>query len=548
MYPRKGSITLAALILSLSAGILAQYAQVPLQDIDDIAAPKQELSCILPEPHAPSGEDGLHPSSDFWDSEIMTRQIHRLSEAVKIPSVSYDDMGDVHNDTRWLVFEDLHDVLQSLFPRVHKHAILQKVNRFGLIYTIHGSLNALRPIVFTAHQDVVPVQVEATWKYPPFEPFYDGQFLWGRGVADCKNNLIGILSAVEYLFGQEKWKPRRTIILAFGFDEEIGGWNGASHIAAELENIWGQNGIEFILDEGGMGLVTLGNAIYALPAVHEKSYLDVYLHLEIEGGHSSKPPPHSGIGIMSEIAVALEAHPYRPVLLADSPYYKQLVCQVIYSPEADPWLRDALEDSRLEDIAQNMSSQSAENRFRIQTSQAVDIVQGGSKINALPETVTLGVNYRIALQDSIEIVERNIAEYIKPVVVKHNLTVVSFDGTVADNSGDIREDMNTNNNIKAVLHLREGESTPRTPISSTTNDIWNRFSATVQYVFSRYASKVVPVGDIMNGNTDTRHYWNLSDNIYRWSPARLGTRMNVHTVDERLDMTAHIDGLRLYYG
>ena len=118
MYPRKESITLAALTLSLSAEILAQYAQVPLQNIDDIAAPKQELSCILPEPHAPSGEDGLHPSSDFWDSEIMTQQIHRLSEAVKIPSVSYDDMGDVHIDTRWLVFEDLHDVLQSLFPRV----------------------------------------------------------------------------------------------------------------------------------------------------------------------------------------------------------------------------------------------------------------------------------------------------------------------------------------------------------------------------------------------------------------------------------------------
>lgn len=118
MYPRKKSITLAALTLSLSAGILAQYAQVHLQNIDDVAIPKQELSCILPEPHAPSGEDGLYPSSHFWNSEIMTLQIHRLSEAVKIPSVSYDDMGDVHNDTRWLVFEELHAVLESLFPRV----------------------------------------------------------------------------------------------------------------------------------------------------------------------------------------------------------------------------------------------------------------------------------------------------------------------------------------------------------------------------------------------------------------------------------------------
>jgi Gly-Xaa carboxypeptidase len=100
-----------------------------------------------------------------------------------------------------------------------------------------------------------------------------------------------------------------------------------------------------------------------------------------------------------------------------------------------------------------------------------------------------------------------------------------------------------------TLRLRQGESSPRTPISPTEHSvIWDEFSATVQHIYSTYAKTVVPVGDIMNGNTDTRHYWDLTNNIYRWSPSRLGTRVNVHTTDERLHMSAHIDGFRLYYG
>lgn len=422
------------------------------------------------------------------------------------------------------------------------------------MYTIHGSEKGLRPILFSAHQDVVPVQNSTTWTFPPFKAYYDGQYLWGRGSCDCKNNLIGIFSAVEELLSHDDWMPKRTIVLAFGFDEEIGGSYGAAHIAVELEKRWGKQGIEFILDEGGMGLVTKDDAIYALPAVHEKSYLDIYLDLDMDGGHSSKPPPHSAIGVISEIVVALEANPYHPVLVEGSPYYQHLVCQAKYSPAADPWLADALQSDRLEYVAEQIATQSPEIRFRMQTSQAVDIVQGGGKINALPEQVSLGINYRIAPQDSIDIVQKNVLSNIEPIITKYGLSVITSWEDDDDSPSPQRASTKAAPDSEpfvyhGTLRLRPGESTPQTPISPTQNNaVWNEFSATVQHVYSRYAKRVVPVGDIMNGNTDTRHYWKLSDNIYRWSPSRLGTRVNVHTIDERLDMSAHIDGLRLYYG
>ena len=103
-------------------------------------------------------------------------------------------------------------------------------------------------------------------------------------------------------------------MLAFGFDKENGGVRGAAKIAEVLENAWGRDGFALILDEGGMGLTTVGDCVYARPGVAEKGYMDAQLILETSGGHSSRPPEHSGIGIIAEMIVALEQNLYTPVL------------------------------------------------------------------------------------------------------------------------------------------------------------------------------------------------------------------------------------------
>lgn len=158
-----------------------------------------------------------------------------------------------------------------------------------------------------AHQDVVPIADPSDWTYPPFEGHFDGEWIWGRGSSDCKNVLIGLLSSAEDLLSQN-WQPQRTVVFAFGFDEESHGFLGAGSIAPALEEKYGKDSFEFILDEGGMGLQSLGgesgsddDIIYALPGVGEKGSLDLILDLAVPGGHSSIPPAHTGVGIMSEI-------------------------------------------------------------------------------------------------------------------------------------------------------------------------------------------------------------------------------------------------------
>lgn len=133
------------------------------------------------------------------------------------------------------------------------------VNTLGLVYTIEGSDPSLKPLMLAAHQDVVPVNDVQNWKYPPFSAHFDGRFLWGRGASDDKNSLTALLSALETLLGYAEWVPRRTIVLALGFDEESSGRRGAGTIGPFLEERYGKYGIALLLDEGGMGLELLGN-------------------------------------------------------------------------------------------------------------------------------------------------------------------------------------------------------------------------------------------------------------------------------------------------
>ena len=399
---------------------------------------------------------------------------------------------------------------------------------------------------------MVPAGPADKWTHPPFNAYFDGSYLWGRGSSDCKTNLIGILSTVEFLL-EKDWKPSRTVILAFGFDEETGGFRGAAKIGEYLEDTWGKDGIEFILDEGGMGLQTVGDYVYARPGIAEKGYMDAGLTLDTSGGHSSRPPSHSGIGIMAEMIVALEKHPYTPQLTKENPFRGVLECQARYSPEElEPWLRKALQRDE-SNIGTRLAEARGQNvRFSMQTSQAVDVINGGVKVNALPESVTVMVNYRVAPHESLEIVKNNIETYLSPIAHKHNISIIPFPTQQNTNTNTTAGvDVNAYSSTSGTLTLRTHEALSPSPITPTdphSDAVWRLFSGTLRSVFeatpSLQGKTVIPVGDIMTGNTDTAHYWNLTRNIYRFSP---GKSANVHTVDERVEMESHLEGMRLYY-
>lgn len=318
-----------------------------------------------------------------------------------------------------------------------------------------------------------------------------------------------------------------------------------------LEDTWGRNGVAMIIDEGGMGLTTVGDIVYARPGVAEKGYLDAQLVIEVGGGHSSRPPAHSGIGIMAEVITVLERNPYAPSLTPENPMKEYLKCQAKFTPEkVEHWLFHALlHDTDGELVGKRLAEERGPlARWSMQTSQAVDIIRGGDKVNALPETITATVNYRIAPHESLHIVKRRIAKFLAPVAQKHNISFRNFPELDFDDGSSSAKTTVGSLSLSSVNDLSPSPITP----TSSSERAWYLFSSTIRQVFENTTTlpdkTVVPVGDIMQGNTDTIHYWNLTRNIYRFSPAREGTRDGIHTIDEHVEMVAHVEGMRFYYG
>ncbi|PSR84052.1 peptidase family M20/M25/M40 [Coniella lustricola] len=527
------------------------------------ASATDDFTCDLPSVLDPSA-DGLTSANELFTSkDALLKQVERHSALVRVPSVCYDDLDKINDDPRWKPFYDFHDVLATTFPLIHERFIREKINTFGLLYTLPGSDPSLKPILLTAHQDVVPVADASTWTHPPFDAYFDGTWLWGRGSSDDKNSMTALLSAVEALLAQPSFHPNRTILLAFGFDEECSGLKGAGAIASHLKTKLGDDSVAIVLDEGGMGLHQFDNVLYALPAVVEKGHIDIWFKLHVQGGHSSTPFPHTGIGIVSEFVVALEENPYKPELIKGSPIYNHYVCQARYSPDAQPEVTKLLHKGDLDALAWELASQDRATHYRLQTSQAVDYITGGQKINAMPEVITLGVNYRVAQQNTNVEVMHDVVKHITPVANKYGVKIKAFEGeedyaqyvtakgnvnSENGNGGDGLTSPLYDVDYNATLILTATASTQVAPTSPSHDDaVWDVFSGTIQHTFAFDGGKVVPVGELMTGNTDTRHYLDFTRNVYRWSPSRDSGSKNIHTIDERVNMTVHLELVRFYY-
>ncbi|KAL2156658.1 hypothetical protein VTH82DRAFT_1403 [Thermothelomyces myriococcoides] len=501
--------------------------------------------CAQPEPLFPSKNADLDKAFEhITSSAFRNATIKRLSGAVQVKTESFDDLGAIGEDPRWDVFYSFYDYLKKTFPRIHEELQVEKVNTHGLLYTWKGSDESLKPTLLMAHQDTVPVPPEtiSSWTYPPWSGAYDGKYIWGRGASDCKNQLIATLETLELLL-EANFKPRRTILLSFGFDEECSGKQGASHLAAFIQERYGKDGIAVIVDEGA-GFEQAWGTLFAKPGTAEKGYVDVHITVRTPGGHSSVPSDHTSIGILSELITKIESEQYPTRLVDENPYYTQLQCGAAYSPDFPKKLKKLLQrrlsrggshggcKAHHDRLAVEAAKQGPTIKYLMQTSQAVDVISGGVKINALPERVTAVVNHRINVGETSQVVKDRLSALAGEVARAHNLTLHAFDG----------EESGSSITLESSSH--ELQVAPVTPADSDT------FAVLAGTTRALYGTNMVVTPGIMTGNTDTRYYWDLTRHIFRFGPGfdpedGLGLG-KIHTVDERVSVLNHVNAVRWF--
>ncbi|GAA6022192.1 hypothetical protein JCM11491_002427 [Sporobolomyces phaffii] len=538
---RRRRSPISSLYLAVSAPLLA-YLLLPslsVPDLSKLAALPANVASSLSKSHdatCPAQVDALNVGT-FWkpeeDVEYVQMATERFQGALKIATESWDDMHiDPYQEPRYAVFEEFHRYLEQAFPTVHSKLLVEKVSKHGLLITYKGKEDDKKPIVLMAHQDVVPVNSATArlWTHPPYDAIQDAEgWIWARGATDCKNTLIGILAAFERL-ALEGFEPSRSIILSSGFDEEIGGKRSAPQLAHALEERYGRNGVAFIIDEGISGVFDAFKQTFVVFAVAEKGFANLKIEVHTPGGHSSVPLGTStGIGIMSKLVTTLEENAPQPNLDVGTPLLSFLSCAAEYGT-VERMLRYLVKiPLSWGKLGKMLAKKHPLVRAFITTAQSVTLVNGGIKMNALPEFTSANVNYRIDFLSSINATLQHAVDVLAPVVSSFNLTFDAF-GT----HPDVHEN---------VVRLSTADAVEPAPISPTHGASWDFVAGTARQVFDN--AIVGPSG--MIANTDTKYYWNTTEHIYRFIPGRLALMKAPHTVDERIHIDAHIETIKFFY-
>ncbi|KDN52638.1 Zn-dependent exopeptidase [Tilletiaria anomala UBC 951] len=607
------------------------------------AIPVEALAAArCPQQMAYNGE--LHPIALPGQSLLA----QRLSQAIAIDtSVSDNWPAPAEDPERWTtIFKPFRDWMHTAFPKVHQPdgpVKLELVNQNGLLYTWQGSDESRKPLLLMAHQDVVPVnpKVLNDWIHPPFEGYIDkgNQTIWGRGSYDAKSWLVSIVSTLEALL-EAGHVPKRTVVVSFGFDEEASGPQGAAHLGAFLHERYGDDSFSLIVDEGTpvLGPQDPANVLrlpIAMAAVAEKGSVHVSMTVQAKGGHSSFPPQHTSVGLLAKLVSAIEdSQDFGAIVTgtdADYPY-RQMQCfsdSKAFPPEiksmmddldwalGHPRGRHALErhascprrhsftrrlagmlapmldsDRRREQriaLARRRLSQALRRYPSLsnpaETTRAVDIFNGGVKVNALPESAEAIIDHRISTSSSVADVKK---AYVRAIQHPARSLALSTDifGEQTENAVSNPSEWKCTHPVEPCsFHSQEQqghvvvrmwdenelEPAPGTPVVGEDAKPWRFVASVIRRVWQDQAREVMGgsgrgsnsstagsavaeeaagirvIPAIMQGNTDTRYMWPLSKHIIRFGPASLlpdttgvgGATAGVHTTNEHY----HADGL-----
>ncbi|KAJ4480108.1 carboxypeptidase S [Lentinula aciculospora] len=567
---------LAGLFISLQIGhyALELGKRFDLVAADTVASWTVDVNTagVCPQVSAlyPQNSDNAETWTEF--GELLETQkfkelaIEKLSGLIQIPSESYDNMPPPGEDPRWETMGQVHDYLAVAFPLIHSTFSLTKINTYGLIYELTGSDSSLKPYLLAAHQDVVPVNPETldSWKYPPYSGFYDAEtgIIWGRGASDDKASLAGIMLTLETLL-EKGWSPKRTAVLAFGFDEEASGIHGAKSLGKALEETYGQDGIAFIVDEGG-GFKDVYGTIFATPGVAEKGHADIKVEVTSPGGHSSIPPTHTTIGYLASIIVAFEKNPFPVELVRNTVPHDTLLCYASHGDAIPHSLKHAIfqstyRDAALREVEDLFVSKDHWYSSLVGTTQAVDMVFGGVKANALPESAYAIVNHRINTVSSVNETATHDTQTITSLARSFNLTLKAFGEEIISDSAYFPSGSKGHIELSQAFD-HELEPAPRTPTFDKGSKPWEFLSGTIKATYNAHRNLRVIEGEESNniivspgmstGNTDTKYYWNLTRHIFRYNHKNGAyggdIATGVHTVNENIPLDHYLEMIRFF--
>ena len=401
-------------------------------------------------------------------------------------------------------FEKFEALLPELFPQIYKTCELIRPSKKSLLFRWKGK-DSSRCRVLMAHYDVVSVE-ESLWTKPAFEGVIEDGVLWGRGTLDTKGTLNGVMQAVEQKI-KEGFVPENDVYLAFSGNEETNGY-GAPAIVVYFK----EKGIRPVLvcDEGGAVVENVFPGVKepcALVGIAEKGLCNIRFSVQGNGGHASAPPAHTAVGMLSRACAEVESKPF-PVKLSKPAKEmfdilgrrSTFVYRMIF---ANLWLFGGL-------LNKICKKSGGELNALMRTTVAFTQMSGSKGMNVLPPYAEMVANLRLMCGDTVE----SAKQYLEKVINDENIKI------------DVVYGMNPSN------------------ISETSGEAWEKMCAAISGTWKG----VIVSPYLMLACSDSRHYGEISDHVYRFSAMALSKeeRASIHGNDEKIPVEKIVQTVEFY--
>ena len=238
--------------------------------------------------------------------------------------------------------------------------------------------------MFMSHLDVVPVEEEEKWRFPPFSATIADGRIFGRGASDCKALLTCQLIAMR-LLKRNNIELKDGLILAACADEEHGGRDGfgwmAEHHPEKLTAPYAVN------EGGGVPILAAGNLTYLL-GIGEKGRLQ--LEIEVKGSSAHASTPWQGSNALfglSEVVKRIEA--YEAERDTSTSLFEHLSTFAIEDKPSSANIDQIIAENE-ESQPRFASIMKALSRMTITPT----MINGGIKSNSVPESVRLTCDIR----------------------------------------------------------------------------------------------------------------------------------------------------------
>ena len=315
----------------------------------------------------------------FAQVDAALDDIVALEQAlVQIPSVNTGAMP-TGNETavcdyarEWLAEDGIESEILSRDP-----------DRGNLIAQIEGRSGSAG-LMFMSHTDVVPVEDESKWRFPPFSATIADNRIFGRGASDCKGLLTAQLMAMR-LLKRNGIALNDSLILASGADEEHGGRYGFGWLA---ENHPEKLAAPFAVNEGGGAPIQAAGALTYVLGVGEKGRLQI--EIDVKGVSSHASVPWQGTNAMYRLSRALSSiEQFEPELDTSTGLFDHLSTFAIEHKPSPANIEEIIADVE-PDNPRFASLLKALSRMTLTPT----MIRGGIKSNSVPESIQLTCDVR----------------------------------------------------------------------------------------------------------------------------------------------------------